>query len=186
MKIILCDINEHVINACKDLEINTNDTIKIVHGDIFQQEYNAIATPSNSFGFMDGNFDLEIIKKYGDGVEKLIKNYIVVSGEILVGDCCEHYHQATGHAIFVAPTMRLPMPIVGTVNAYLAMKKIFSEAKSDGYKTLALPAFGTGCGQLSANTFARQFKAAVEHYKNPPVYESWHEARIAHYNLTRE
>lgn len=186
MKIILCDKNQEIIDACKKLQFDTDDEIEIICGDIFEQVYTAIATPSNSFGFMDGNFDYEIIKRYGDDVEKLIKNHVAVFGEVLVGDYSTHYNQSTGHTIFVAPTMRVPMSIVGTANAYLAMKIVFSEAKGDGCKILALPAFGTGCGGLSTNVFAKQFKAAIEHYKNPPVYNSWHEASIAHYNLIGE
>ena len=73
--------------------------------------------------------------------------------------------------LFSAPTMRTPMVIADTRNAYLATRavmELWREGKledgrwiRDVVKTVAFPGMGTGCGQLPANRCALQMKEGI-------------------------
>jgi len=62
--------------------------------------------------------------------------------------------------LIVAPTMRVPMKLRQSVNAYLAMKAVLLAARGHvlepKIQTLAVPGFGTGVGGFNTETAARQ------------------------------
>jgi O-acetyl-ADP-ribose deacetylase (regulator of RNase III) len=78
--------------------------------------------------------------------------------------------------MIVAPTMRVPMVLTESVNAYLAtraallcvMNQQFLSGSDQGRPVaekidrLAFPGMGTGVGQLGPVTCARQMRAAID------------------------
>ncbi len=212
MKIILCDKNQDVINKCKTLDFDTKDTIEIICGDIFSQKFTAIATPSNSYGFVDGNFDYLVSEKYGFNNEMIRSQINSPSwgGMLPVGAAmlaplkynCRHDYNIKSDGssfgqsvpigvydnplVIISPTMHIPMDISKTNNCYFALRAALFLASFYKVDTIAIPAFGCGCGGLSPSLFANQFKAAIEHYNNPPQYKNWQELQIAYYKLMEE
>jgi hypothetical protein len=78
--------------------------------------------------------------------------------------------------MIVAPTMRVPMVLADSVNAYLAARAAFLLVKHHRFQSgpdhgrpigekigrLAFPGLGTGVGQLGPNTCAKQMRAAID------------------------
>ncbi|MEM8563464.1 MAG: macro domain-containing protein [Pseudomonadota bacterium] len=141
----------------------------IEQGDILTLEADAIVSPANSFGYMNGGLDLKYSQHFGWQLEARVRKVLVQDhgGEIPVG-CA--IIVATGHDrieyLISAPTMRIPMDVSATINAYLAFKAVLLEVKrfnsGDAGKinSLLCPGLGTGEGRLPADRCARQMRRA--------------------------
>jgi O-acetyl-ADP-ribose deacetylase (regulator of RNase III) len=64
--------------------------IEVLSGDYFQKSADAIVSPANSFGIMDGGLDLAIRNELGFAIEQKVQEVIVQKyhGELPVG-CAE-------------------------------------------------------------------------------------------------
>ena len=194
MNIILADLHSNLLQAWQEIAGDKN-YVTTHHGSIFEVQCDALVSPANSFGFMDGGLDMAISKFFGWHVQERLQQLIQVKhhGELLVGmaEIVETDHPKIPYVIS-APTMRVPMILKGTVNVYLAIRAVLILIKfgkmdngiaiSDKVKTVALPGMGTGVGQVSSEIFARQMKRAVEEiiegkYGFP---RSWWEAAQSH------
>jgi hypothetical protein len=126
MKYLLCYRDQALGDAWRNYFSGRPD-IEIVSGDICSLACDAIVSPANSFGFMDGGLDHQLSEHFGWGLEKQVQTAIGTRPlrELLVG---EAIIEPTGNSaipwLIVAPTMRIPMPIRTTINAYLAMKAV--------------------------------------------------------------
>jgi len=174
MNIVLADIDGNLINAWNDIASN-NAHVTTYQGSIFEVECDALVSPANSFGFMDGSLDFAISEFFGWHVQDRLQEAIKSkhNGELLVGqvELVLTDHDSIPYVIS-APTMRVPMDIRGTANPYLAIRGVLLAIKNgmfkdgtpvkDRIKTIAFPGMGTGVGQISAQVFAEQMKQAVE------------------------
>lgn len=159
---------------CGDLEF-----IEIHHGSILDVHCDAVVSPANSFGFMDGGVDAAYLRFFGPEIQTRVKSTITEKhhGELPVGsaDIVETDDLRIPFMI-VAPTMRVPMVLHSSVNAYLAARAallllkhgVFSSGThsgrpiSDKIQRVAIPGLGTGIGKLGPNTCARQVRAAID------------------------
>ncbi len=198
MKIILTAVDNSLLTAwqkfCGDL-----DCIEIYQGSILDVECDAIVSPANSFGFMDGGIDAIYLSYFGFELQQKVRRQIFDfhNGELIVGnaDVVETGSEKIPFLI-AAPTMRVPMILTDTVNPYLAARAvlilisqgIFSsgslvgEKISEHIKTVAFPGLGTGVGKVGFNTCAHQVRAAIsdillEEFQMP---RSWAEASERH------
>src|SRR4051794_17843483 len=70
--------------------------------------------------------------------------------------------------LVVAPTMRIPGRVSGTINAYLAMRAALvavnrhHAAGRPRIASLAVPGLGTGIGGMAGDESARQMRVAVD------------------------
>ncbi|MGI4875501.1 MAG: macro domain-containing protein [Janthinobacterium lividum] len=160
----------------------------ILHGSIFDYPADALVSPANSFGYMNGGIDFAISKHLGWHLEKELQQVIRTKyyGELLVGQA---EIMPTGHAGFpyliAAPTMRTPMTISRGPNMYQAFKAVLlllrygrlptGEPVSQHVKTVAVPGLGTGIGQVRPLVCARQMRLAWEdvRHENYAVEASW-------------
>ena len=87
MKLIFCDINELMIKAWNKY-ISQDANVEIYHGSIFALHTDAIVSPANSFGFMDGGLDLQISRFFGWHIQERLQEIIKQKhhGELLVGN----------------------------------------------------------------------------------------------------
>jgi O-acetyl-ADP-ribose deacetylase (regulator of RNase III) len=75
MQIIVRDRNVDFINCFLDYEYSKNITLQC--GDIFMdEEFDALVSPANSFGFMNGGIDGVYIQKYGQQLEDRVRSRI--------------------------------------------------------------------------------------------------------------
>jgi len=174
MNIVLADIDGGLIKAWNSIA-GDNVHVSTYQGSIFEVECDALVSPANSFGFMDGSLDFAISEFFGWHVQDRLQEAIKSkhNGELLVGQV---EIVPTDHAsipyVISAPTMRVPLDIRGTANPYLAIRGVLLAVKNgvfkddtlvkDRIKTIAFPGMGTGVGQVPPNVFAKQMKQAVE------------------------
>jgi len=178
MRIILSAIDDPLATAwtrtCGDL-----DFVQIHRGPIFDVACDAVVSPANSFGFMDGGIDLLYSKYFGRLVEQRLQELIVQHhhGELLVGTAEIVETNDKGIPFLIAaPTMRVPTILRDTVNPYLAARAVFllvkhelfragslaGQAVADHVHTVAFPGLGCGVGQVPPEICGRQVRAAID------------------------
>lgn len=145
--------------------------IEIIDGDILKQSADALVSPANSFGYMDGSLDLKISQTLGWHIEKRVREVLINEyyGELAVGQAII---VPTDHIQFPylisAPTMRVPMDVSKTVNAYLAFRAIlqtaeyFNQQHGNPIQSIACSGLGTGEGKMPAKLCAKQMRMAYE------------------------
>lgn len=145
--------------------------VKVLHEDIMcQMKYDAVVSPANSFGFMDGGLDYQLRAVFGADLEKRLQEIIKREhcGELIVGQAVilETGHQQVPYLVS-APTMRVPMQIKDTLNPYLATRAALLAIKGFNkngtkIKSVVFPGMGTGIGEVPYGAAARQMKAAYD------------------------
>ncbi len=174
MQLRLIDLNTKLVEAWNKV-FQDVPQVKIIEGSIFDYPSDAIVSPANSYGFMNGGIDFAISKNLGWHLEKKLQKIIREKyfGELLVGQA---EIIETGHTDFPylisAPTMRTPMTITRSPNPYLAMRALLllpktsrfvdGSAVAEKIKTVACPGLGTGVGQVPPLVAARQMRIAWE------------------------
>jgi O-acetyl-ADP-ribose deacetylase (regulator of RNase III) len=143
--------------------------VTIVEGDILTGTCDALVSPANSFGYMDGGIDLAYLRFFGLELQSKVQQKIKSDfhGELPVGQAMV---VPTGHEsipyLVTAPTMRIPDKIGETVNVYLAFRAalLAVQAQNDrnpqSINTLRFPALGTGVGSMPLARAAHQMRAA--------------------------
>ena len=71
--LLFCDKNSNVTDALH-WYLPKREWIQVFNGDIFSFSFDAIVSPANSFGFMDGGFDKVILERLGSYIEKATKS----------------------------------------------------------------------------------------------------------------
>lgn len=174
----LIDINEH-LTECWSKIFKGIPNVEVIHGSVFDHLCDALVSPANSFGAMNGGIDFAISKNLGWHIEKKVQSVIREKfyGELLVGQATI---VSTDHKDFPylisAPTMRNPMTILHTPNVYLAMKAILTLVQFGAFDngepihskvhSVAIPGLGTGIGQVPPMICARQMRIAWEDIMN--------------------
>ena len=143
--------------------------VTISLGDILTFKADAIVSPANSFGYMDGGLDLKYSQFFGWDLEKRLRKLLLEKhyGELPVGQAVivETEHPAIQYLIS-APTMRVPMNVAETVNAYLAFRaiiqatKAFNQTERAPITSILCPGLATGEGQMPAERCAFQMYEA--------------------------
>lgn len=175
MKIIVCDRNLEIVKSAEQAGFAVH------YGSIFDVKADAIVSPANSFGFMDGGFDYALIEHFGSHIQEMIqdqRDYWLEQRELLVGQASVVETSDSKIPFLVsAPTMRVPCIINMTANVYLAVKAVLIACEQfNSINTIVFPGMGTGCGQVSPEQFVRQLKAAVEDFETPRRFENLYDA----------
>ncbi|MCC7450544.1 MAG: macro domain-containing protein [Anaerolineae bacterium] len=188
MKVVLADLNKALIDEWVSTFKNVDD-VSVYHGSIFDVACDAIVSPANSYGYMDGGLDLAISEYLGWHVQARLQERIKTyhHGELLVGlaDIIPTDHPQTPYLIS-APTMRVPMVLCRTSsNPYLAMRAVLLLIKfgtladgspvKDVVQTVAVPGLGTGVGEVPPSICANQMFQAINDfmYDNYQFPGSW-------------
>ncbi len=170
VQIIFGDKNPDLITAWESAFAGLPD-VRVRGGNILLATADALVSPANSFGFMDGGFDWSISELFEWKIQAIVQRVIYSkhNGELLVGDA---EIVATNHQKFpyliCAPTMRIPQNVEDSVNAFLAMRAIllsvqrFNSANNDAIKSVAIPGLCTGVGKMPYDRCARQMLAAYD------------------------
>lgn len=150
--------------------------VQVHEGSILDVSCDAVVSPANSFGFMDGGIDAVYLHYFGGQLQHRVQRVIRErhGSELVVGnaDVVETGDTAIPYLI-VAPTMRVPMILRDTVNPYLAARAVLRLVMHGVFagsgdpirariRRVALPGLGTGVGQVSAALCAHQVAQAIE------------------------
>lgn len=199
MKIVLTALDT---NLAQEFKAHTSDcpSVDIHLGSIFDVECDAVVSPANSFGFMDGGIDALYLDRFGSTIQDRVRRNILSyhHGELLVGAATivETDDPRTPFLI-AAPTMRVPMWLGReTINPYLATRAvllliregIFEAGKYQGKRifdritSVAFPGMGTGVGGVPAEICAKQVAEAIRRHHASPhsLPKSWAEASEKH------
>lgn len=181
-RIFLVDRRPLLVRAWSEV-FASFDWIEPIEGDFFEREADAMLSPANSFGIMDGGLDAAIRAMLGGTIEGEVQAMIVARhhGELPVGvaDLV-----STGHErwpwLVVAPTMRIPQNIAQTLNAYLSFRAallavVDHNQRTPGapIRTLLAPGCGTGIGGMDTRRCAAQMRVALDHVRRPPRIPSF-------------
>jgi O-acetyl-ADP-ribose deacetylase (regulator of RNase III) len=137
-------------------------------GNILACGADALVSPANSQGFMDGGVDLVYRNFFGLGLQNTLLALLRerFDGALPVGQAVL---LPTGHRRFarmvVAPTMDRPRGIAGTDNVYRATAAALrcALAADPPIHKLAMPGMGTGIGRVDpAESAAQMCRAFVE------------------------
>ncbi|MEL1245785.1 macro domain-containing protein [Flavobacterium sp. DGU11] len=191
MKIILSALSTKLLDAWT-VFFNSEENVEIIQEDITTLKCDAVVSPANSFGFMDGGLDLALSERFGWGVQERLQQQIkgLPEGELLVGKAIAI---ETGDSdipfLISAPTMRIPTSrdIDTSVNAYLAMKAILITAVNDPrIASVAIPGLCTGTGNMEPLIAARQMFQAYREIilAHPMDFISFTQAQEYHWNMT--
>jgi O-acetyl-ADP-ribose deacetylase (regulator of RNase III) len=197
MKIVLCDTNQQLVEAWKlafqDLTSHHLHlfipSVEVYGGSIFDYDVDALVSPANSFGFMDGGFDYLLSQVLGWGVQTELQRVInnLPERELLVGRTLtvETNHSRWPYLIS-APTMRVPMYLgSSSVNVYLAALAIFNELKQNpNISSIGMTGLGTGVGKVPVDVCAHQMRKAYDVvFIGHTAPKTWHEAQASHQSL---
>jgi O-acetyl-ADP-ribose deacetylase (regulator of RNase III) len=189
MKYVLCYSEEPLGEAWRQ-NFSSQAGVEISAGDICRVECDAIVSPANSFGFMDGGLDYQLSERFGWDLEKRVQKAIQARPmrELLIGEATIiPTLDPKVPWLVVAPTMR----IRATINAYLAMKAILLAVREHHHEqaieTVAIPGLGTGIGELAPEVCASQMWQAFQEIvlENHPYPRNFVEAQKTHLALNR-
>lgn len=101
--------------------------VETSHGDIFNVRADALVSPANSVGYMDGGIDAVYLDRFGRRLQDRMQALLRADddGEVPVGQAVI---LATADReipwLVSVPTMRVPGDVSNTVNAYLAFRAV--------------------------------------------------------------
>lgn len=188
MKITLLDVKPAMVAAWKEI-CGDLPNVEIKQCSFHAFKGDAIVSPANSFGFMDGGIDWKYSEHYGWDVQARLQTQIMkyYYGELHVGQAVLTPITSDKGVRFViaAPTMRSPM-VLGeqTINPYLATRAALIRAKDitsnqgGGPPSICFPGMGTGCGKVPFKLCAHQMRRAIEQVMlgTTKFPDSWMEA----------
>ena len=191
-KLYLIDSKQELCDKWKQV-FSSYPEVEVLSGDYFQQSADAIVSPANSFGIMDGGLDLAIRNELGFQIATDIQEVILnkYHGEMPIGsaEIINTNHDKWSFMI-AAPTMRIPESIAFTLNPYIAFRAIliainsFNEHNlSKPIKSLVCSGLGTGIGSMEPTKCAAQMRAAYKLIKEPARISSFAEIHESHFSL---
>jgi O-acetyl-ADP-ribose deacetylase (regulator of RNase III) len=161
--------------------------VEVVNGSFSDlMSFDCLVSPSNSFGFMSGDIESAIIRFFGDALQEKVLTILTEEylGEQPVGTS---RIIETGHPkhpyIAHTPTMRIPMPVALTDNAYIAMWATLLAVRAHNLsdkepkiQRVACPGFCTSAGRMPTDEAARQMALAYRFFLYPPRRADWNAA----------
>ncbi|MBL8912539.1 MAG: macro domain-containing protein [Archangium sp.] len=182
----MVDAWERAFDGVENVEIGCGDIFSTRQGPIANDapidvRADAIISPANSFGFMDGGIDLVYTYTFGPELQNDLQRVLRRDwgGELPVG-CAVIV--PTGRSeipwCISAPTMRVPHFVGDTVNAYLAFSAALRAVKQHNapnskfkpISRLLTPGLGTAVGRMPVERCARQMRAAWDRFVGAPLH----------------
>lgn len=176
-----CEVLERMTRRLDDVTVLCASCEELFESGLMAE--GVVVSPGNGFGIMDGGFDGVLRALYGDLLEARIKRQIVdrYGPELPVGAAVAALSEH-GQLVIYAPTMQIPMRIVGTDNVYRAARAAANKAVRIGVDVLYMPLLGTGTGGMALEDAAVQILAGVHDGVQPiaPEDMTWAHADRLH------
>lgn len=204
MRLVLAATDAALADAWLE-ECGALPNVSVHRGSILDLDVDAVVSPANSFGFMEGGIDGVYHRHFGGHIQEMLQALLRAQhdGELPVGMA---EILATGHPrlhfLIAAPTMRIPANVAGSAHSYLAARAVFRLVKQGSFApgsgaeghvssrvaSLAMPGLGTGVGGVPPRACARQVRIAYEQIVlgRVPRYASLAEATDAHRTLVTD
>ena len=146
-------------------------------------EVDAVVSPANAYGLMDGNYDRAISEEFGPALAERVRAVILEQfcGEQPVGTSFSVPIPGREDILLIhTPTMRAPSPIVDPLVVYQCMRTTLMEVMRTSRQRIVVPAFGGACGFLPFKKIAMLMWEAYLQIADPPTEITWE------YALSRE
>jgi O-acetyl-ADP-ribose deacetylase (regulator of RNase III) len=188
IRISICDLNPLFVAEAHRHLMDLPNVFEVAHRSVLDRPVDAVVSPANSFGFMDGGVDWAYLQFFGEELQTRVQTVIRLQRfqELLVGDAIvvPTYNEAIRFLI-VAPTMRVPKIIGDPADVMLATRAALRMACNFRFDHIAMPGLGTGCGQVRPDVAARAMRAGIEAglRDTPRRPYSWREAQERHFQL---
>ncbi len=142
---------------------------------IDHSDVDCVVSPANSYGLMDGGYDLAISEWFGWELQDKVQEYILRNyrGEQPVGTSFIIETEKRGIKLIHTPTMRIPHKICDPMVVYHCMRSCIITAINNDIKSIVIPPFGGGCGMLRAQTLCYMMYEAYCQVMNPPKKLDW-------------
>ncbi len=178
MRIYLLDNNISTTRIWKLYFRNSHDVYVVC--DDFRHfmdttDVKCVVSPANSYGLMDGGYDLAISEWFGWNLMKKVQQYIMehFRGEQPVGTSFIINTGVKDIKLIHTPTMRFPSSIKDPMVIYHCMRSSLLMALNNAVDSIVFPAFGGGCGAVGYQTIAEMMFQAYEQITNPPPEITW-------------
>ncbi len=134
-----------------------------------------VVSPANSFGLMDGGFDLALTDWYGDQLQERVQQYIIDNfyGEQPVGSSFIIETKKNNQFLIHTPTMQTPQLIEDPRVIYQCMRSTLIEARRNNIESILIPMFGGACGGVKPEIVAKMMWLAYKQLKNTPSKIDW-------------
>lgn len=188
-KIFLIDHNFGMVqNWINHFKGESKADVEVFCGDYFLKHADAMVSPANSHGIMDGGLDKPIRDRIRNNIQKKVQDKIIKDfhGELSVGQAMiVETENSNWPYLISAPTMRVPENIEETINPYLAFRAILLAIKNfnkNGKKinSVICSGLGTGIGRVSYENCAFQMKAAFDNIYSEAKIPSFNDIRVLH------
>lgn len=180
MKIYLLDINPTMTASWNNLfweYKNVEVTTQYFHDFMQSHDVDCVVSPANSFGLMDGGYDLAITKWFGDQLQQRVQKHIIKDyyGEQPVGSSFIIPTTPLDSKQFLihTPSMRTPGRIIDVQVIYWCMRSSLIMAMDNDIKSIVIPAFGGLTGRISPEIVASMMHKAYMQLLNPPEKLNW-------------
>jgi O-acetyl-ADP-ribose deacetylase (regulator of RNase III) len=193
-KVHLVDQDAGLVRAWRDA-FHEWDHVSVERRDYFDVRADAMVSPANSFGIMDGGLDKAIQLTLGPALEARVRARIEERhhGELHVG-AAEIIE--TGDTrwpwLVCAPTMRVPEDVGRSVNAYVAFRAILLAVRAHNagasmpIRSLLCPGLATGVGGMPARRCATQMRLAYMQVLGEPKLPSFASIHSVHTRMRTE
>ena len=191
MQIYLLDRNPEITNAWYEYFKYTGVNILTQDfGDFIKEhpDIEAVVSPANSFGLMDGGYDKAIIDYYGPQLMEHVQYAIIEKwyGEQPVGTSMSvpiknRFYTKISQGAFEqfnpilihTPTMRTPEVIEDPRIIYQCMRTCLIEAINQEIESIVIPAFGGCTGKVSPQVIAKMMFLAFDQISHQPNKLTW-------------
>ena len=134
-----------------------------------------VVSPANSYGLMDGGFDLAISEYFGWELQKHVQEYILKNfrGEQPIATSFIIDTGKDGIRLIHTPTMRIPFSVKDPMIVYQCMRTTLLTALENNIETIVIPAFCGEWGNVSPKVIGRLMYEAYKQVMNPPTRIDW-------------
>jgi O-acetyl-ADP-ribose deacetylase (regulator of RNase III) len=168
MTLHLVDTNPALVRAWRET-FALFPEVGVRQADLLAVASNAVVSPANGYGFMDGGIDAAYVRFFGNAIEGRVRDavakrpegYLPVGAGVVI---------ATGHDriphLIVAPTMLMP-EAVPSQNCYRALRAVLriASAVAEVGRAVYCPGLGTGVGGVPAEEAAKEMARAYGDWK---------------------
>ena len=177
MKIYILDISNEKLQYFERYFKNTD--VEFVCSELetflFDTDVQCVVSPANAFGLMDGGYDYAITDYFGGQLQERVQEYILKNygGEQPLGTSFLVKANRRGQCLIHTPTMQVPQRIKDPFIIYQCMRSTLLCAKQHKVKSIVIPLFGGGTGDVHPKVIAKMMYLGYKQIMNPPKSLDW-------------
>ncbi|MBP3256146.1 MAG: macro domain-containing protein [Clostridia bacterium] len=180
MKIYIIEIDKRkakylfpYFKECKDVEIVNESFESFMNKN--KEKIECVVSPANSFGLMDGGYDLILTEWYGKQLQDRVQEYIIKNylGEQPVGTSFIIKTNKDNQYLIHTPTMRTPEMVTDARIVYQCMRTTLLVALQNNIQSILIPMFACHTGMVKPQIVAKMMYKAYEQINNPPKKIDW-------------